>query len=853
MVLTLFLLLAQQQSPQQQQQPQTQQQAQPSQVQTPPQPSVENRRTELNLLGKTDTASGESRRNENVQFNLIDNGALKELNIRVGTSATLIQEFKPERGYFGAEYGGAAAVPIHLAGRARKDFHGVLRATHQNSIFAARAFFQVGGVKPARDNDYGFNLSLPAWHGWRLNVEAGQQKIRGFVNGNVLVPQPDERTPLATDPATRELVARFLGAYPEELPNRTDINPRALNRNSPQSINNNNARFRLDRTFGSKDLVSAMYQFTSQTVDAFQLVKGQNPNTDTKSHRIRLTHTRTWSPQTTTDLSAGFDRVRSLLTADQDAVGMYISISGLTSLGPDVSIPIDRAVNMFRYAGLIRSVQGKHTLTAGFDILRRQLNGRETDTHRGFFSFGNDFGRDAISNLRLGIPTQYIIALGDVHRGFRNWEPMLYVGDTWKATRDLTVTAGLRFQPVTTPTEVNSRNIIPYPCDCNNVAPALGIAYRTNIGVFRANYGTQYGEIFPVTYQQVRFSPPGSTKFAVPAASLINPLSSNNGGAPNFYLLSPDLVVPYAHQYNFIWETKLSRHWNLQAGYIGSRQHKLLVMWYLNRAHPRDGIPLTTATINQRRAKPTEAETRLVVNGSRGYLDAARINLQLVRWRGLTFETSYWFSKSMDLAASYTNTGYDQDSRLSRSQSEYETQRDGRSLSAFDQPHAFLWRGSYEIWRGWTLSSVVLMKSGTPFNVQTGSDGPGFGNVDGNGGDRPNLLDPSILGRTIGDPDTSKALLPRTAFSYIRLGEETGNLGRNVFRKGSIRNVNASLLKTWTVHKDYKVLFSAESINFFNTPQFADPGFELSNPNFAQITNTLNDGRTFRFGVQLQF
>lgn len=842
------------------QQPPQQQAQQPSPSPTPQVPAAtapvkpeENRRTELNLLGKTDTASGESRRNENVQFNLIDNGALKELNIRVGTSSTLVPEFRAERGYFGSEYGGTPWQSIHITGRARKDFHGTLRYGHQNSVFSARAFFQAGDVKPARDNDYGFDVSLPVFRGWRLNAEGGQQRIRGFVNGNVLVPSLEERTPLVTSPAERAIVERFLNAYPLELPNRTDINPRALNRNAPQAINNDTARLRADRQFGAKDLVAAQYQFTWQRVDAFQLVKGQNPNTDTKSHRARLTYTRTWNPNTITDFSAGFDRVRSLLTQDQEAVGQYISISGLTSLGPDGSIPIDRAMNIFRYAGAVRATRGNHAISAGFDILRRQLNGRETDTHRGFFSFANDFGRDAITNLRLGIPSQYIIALGDTHRGFRGWEPQFWLGDTWRARRNLTVNIGLRYQPISRPVEVNGLNKIPYPCDCNNFAPSLGLAYRTPLGVLRANLGTHFGEIFPVTYQQVRFTPPGSTKFAVVAPTLINPLASNTGGAPNFYVLSPDLVAPYAHQYNFIWENTLSKHWRLQAGYVGSRQHKLFVMWYLNRAHPRAGIPLTTATINQRRENPNEAETRLVVNGSRGYLDAARVNLTLLNWRKLTFEASYWFSKAMDLAASYTNTAYDQDTRLSRSQSEYETHRDGKSRSSFDQPHAFLWRGSYEVYRGWAMSSVLLLKSGTPFNVQTGSDGPGFGNVDGNGGDRPNLLDPSILGRTIGNPDTSRMLLPRGAFSYIVPGQETGNLGRNTFRKGPIRNVNAALSKSWVVRQDYRLRFSAESINLFNTPQFADPGFELSNPNFGQITNTLNDGRTFRFTLQLLF
>src|SRR5262245_38750658 len=47
-----------------------------------PQAPAYDKRTELNLIGKTEVQAGESRRNENVQFNLIDNNALKELNTR---------------------------------------------------------------------------------------------------------------------------------------------------------------------------------------------------------------------------------------------------------------------------------------------------------------------------------------------------------------------------------------------------------------------------------------------------------------------------------------------------------------------------------------------------------------------------------------------------------------------------------------------------------------------------------------------------------------------------------------------------------------------------------------------------
>ncbi len=825
----------------------------PLQAQTPlpdkpPEPS---KRIELNLLGQTDAAAGESRRNENIPFNLVDNNALKELNVRLGTTATIIREFRPERNYFGAEFGNAPAAPLHVTALPRSGVHGTAYEAHQNSIFSARSFFQAGDVKPAHDNDYGFTFGAPLWRRAFLGLDGSQQKLRGSVNGNVLVPKADERTPLATDPATRAIVERFLAAYPAEPPNRTDVNERALNTNAPQHINNNNGGIRLDQYAGDRDRVALQYQFTAQSVDAFQLVAGQNPDTDTKSHRARITWSRLWMPSTVTDLSAGFDRLGSFLRPEPNAVGPTVSISGLETLGPQAIIPIDRAMNLFRYAGHLRHTTGSHAYTAGFGVLRRQLNGTETDAHRGFFSFSNDFGRDAITNFRLGLPTQHILSVGNVHRGFRNWDLQFYAGDDWKARPNLTFQIGLRYQPVTRPSEVNGLNTIPYDCDCNNLAPQAGFAWRLprRWGVFRAAYGLHYGEIYPVTFQQVRFSPPGSVKIVAPAPSLTDPLGRGADARGNLYLLDRELAAPYSHQYNASWEPELSRSWKLQLGYVGSRSHKLLNMWYLNRAHPAPGAPQTTATINLRRPDQRYADIRYVVNGSRGYFDAGRAALVLPRWRRLSFEAAYWFSKALDLGSAYSNTAYDNDSRLARSQSEFETHHDMKAPSSFDQAHAFLWRGSYE-WRGFTLSAVTLLKTGIPFNVQAGSDGPGFGNVDGNGSDRPNLVDPSILGRTIGNPDTSRRLLPRSAFSFIAPTDERGNLGRNVFRKGGIRNINAALTHTWKVHADKRVTLRAESINFFNTPQFAEPGADVANPNFGQITNTLNDGRTFRFHLQ---
>jgi hypothetical protein len=483
------------------------------------------------------------------------------------------------------------------------------------------------------------------------------------------------------------------------------------------------------------------------------------------------------------------------------------------------------------------------------------LNGLETDVHRGFYGFSSDFGHTAIQNFLLGTPSQYIQSIGDTHRGFRDWEMQFYAGDNWRVTQNLSIQYSLRYTPVTTPYEVNNRNQIPYGTQLLNLGPMFGVAYRLpeRWGLIRSAYGLHFGEIYPVTFQQVRFSPPGSTKVVVTAPNLLDPLNTP-GTDPrgNLYLLDPNLRAPYEHQYNFSWEPDLSKKWHMQLGYVGSRADKLLIMWYLNRAVATPGIPQTTATINERRPDPRYAEERFVTNGSRAYFDALRLALSMHPWRGLTMDASYWFSKAIDLGSAYSGTAYDVDSRLSRSQSMFEQNKDMKGVSAFDQPHAFLLHVGYEAPRRfgrWSLSGVVLLKSGSPFTVNSGSDSPGYGNVDGNGGDRPNLIDPSILGRSIDNPNTSRALLPRSAFSFMAPTDLAGNLGRDTFRRGGYRNVNAALVRRWTLPRDTSLALRAESINLLNTPQFAAPGTDLSSPNFGQITNTLNDGRTFKFGL----
>src|SRR5262252_8808271 len=80
------------------------------------------------------------------------------------SNATIITEFQPERKYFGSEFGRPPGSLIHLAPvKLPRNFHGSLSFTRSDSLLSARSFFQVGGVQPAHENDYGFTADLGLW------------------------------------------------------------------------------------------------------------------------------------------------------------------------------------------------------------------------------------------------------------------------------------------------------------------------------------------------------------------------------------------------------------------------------------------------------------------------------------------------------------------------------------------------------------------------------------------------------------------------------------------------------------------------------------------------------------------
>jgi hypothetical protein len=834
--------------------------AEPQQQNSKPEP-----RAQLTPSGRAGLTRAAAMRNENVPLNRIDTEALKEANVRLGANTTLVPQPPVETGHYASEHGrppGEAGVLRAIP--ALSGYHGELFAFHQNSVFNSRTFFQVGPVEPARQNFYGARFTGRTAFG-DLTASLTQRKVRGMVNGNVLVPLASERTPLAADPAVRAVVARFLAAYPEAPPNRLDFDPRALNTNSPQRIDEIDGSLRLDRSVTSRSRLSALHVINRQRIDAFQFVAGQNPDTDLHTHRARLTWSYTPSGATSLALGAGFTRLRSVLTPEPNAVGPRVRMGyQVEELGPDSHFPINRAQNTFRAGALGAHRRGAHTFTFGGDLLRTQVNGVETNNQRGLIWFTSNFGRTAIENLRMGTPTTYEVTIGEMHRGYRSFGGDVFWADQWQVSQTVQLYYGLRYGFEGAPHEVNRLDVFPYGCDCNNFSPRFSIAWRApGEWVLRTGYTASFGQIFPVTYGQQRYNLPHARYVQVQNPDLLAPLRGVDlaGGRTAPTLLAADLVAPYSHQYSLVFERRFAGRYLARLGYTGSRSFKLLDVFVFNRAVPVPGIPLTTQTVDLRRPDSRFYEVKQVVNAGAAYLDAAQASIDVPYSNGLAWGASYTFGKALDAGSDYAGTAANRDQSTGRSQWQYEAFFDKKGLSKFDSPHSLILYGSYDLPRagwaawaldGWQVSGSSLLKAGTPLTLYIGSDAPGFGNVDGGPSERPHIVDPSILGLTISHPNIAPQILRRDRFAYLEPGENRGSVGRGTFRKAGIRNLNAAVGKQWRWggQRERSVILRGEAFNLTNTPQFDEPQRNLSSPAFGKITNTLNDGRIMQFGLR---
>ncbi len=250
---------------------------------------------------------------------------------------------------------------------------------------------------------------------------------------------------------------------------------------------------------------------------------------------------------------------------------------------------------------------------------------------------------------------------------------------------------------------------------------------------------------------------------------------------------------------------------------------------------------------NERRPDGRYATNLLVSNASWSYYNGMQIEWIKKLSTGLNFQMTYTFSKAIDTTSEATDVGVasgdtNQTGNLTRI---------SRGLSLFHTPHRFTFYGTYrlpffngrrdllgETLGGWQVATVVRFASGTPFSVRN-TAGVDL-NFDSFIESRPVIIDPSILGRGVDHPATSRAALPRSAFRAATLADfENGIVGRNTFFRDGQKVVDIGITKYFEMpFEGHRLMLRADMFNAFNHVWYGTPVTDIAATNFGAITGT---------------
>jgi len=621
--------------------------------------------------------------------------------------------------------------------------------------------------------------------------------------------------------------------------------------------------------------------------------------------------------------SLGFQYASTLPSASGPP---FIQVGGYASVGDPITGPRDTYQNTFDLSGSLSWIHGRHEFKFGGGYRRDQINALQGIATNGFFVFAgipsqaNFLYNDGFANFLSGNPVVFLQGGGNFSREIRDRALDAYGQDTYKVTSNLTLNLGLRWELPFPATENHNQvnlfipgaqsTVIPnapagllYPGDPGvpagliatqktAFAPRFGVAWDPRGDgktVVSAAYGIFYepyytGEGGPL--QDPISAPPylKTLQLGFPINSFANPFYAPNPfGVPfpepmTLLVVSRNLHLPYAQDWNLNIQRSFGTNWLLQAGYVGTTGVRLPRFIEGNPAvyipgfdttspgcaPPASPCPISTENnVNQRRLYSgcTLANPNNCVYGSVGEIasianssyNALEASLRKRFSHGLSFLASYTWSHSIDDVSSFNITG----SASQPVAGENDLAQDPFNLAAergpsmFDVRHRLVLSYQWSLpflqnstnWYGkvlgnWQLNGIFTAMSGTPFTVFDSNDVSLQGQapeISGFSSNRPN-----VVGNPNSGPRTAAEWFNVKAFQRINQDpnspvEQFGNEGRNALVGPRYVNWDVSAFKNIRLTEQKELQFRGELFNVLNHTNFRLPVSDIESATFGQI------------------
>jgi hypothetical protein len=443
------------------------------------------------------------------------------------------------------------------------------------------------------------------------------------------------------------------------------------------------------------------------------------------------------------------------------------------------------------------------------------------------------------------MPSASVISrTNDVQLAFNNWS--IFAQDTWKATRTLTLTYGLRWEYNAAPSSPNGT--LPYTVNqVNNFAtmtlapkgtglwhaqkhdfaPRLGIAWqpRPNL-VLRTGAGVFYDLGYAGVADGSGAWPYAQTNLF---SNLAFPLSAANAAPPPFsttppvvYLavVDPNHVLPRTYEWNASAERSLGKADVVTITYAGAGARKLMRMDLYRAPNPN-----------------FTGEFDLMRNGASTSYNALQGQFRHRFAHRLQSLLSYTWSHSIDNVSSdifYANVppGASSD----RGSSTYDIRHTFAGAVSYDipAPGTGIWKSIFE---NWSTDSSIYARTAPPVNIVTGQNTFGLYLSAANSAQRPNLVSGTPL--WISDPNVAAGKRINKAAFSVPTGAVQGTLGRNVLNGFGATQVDFTLRRQFRVYERLSLQARADFFNIFNHPNFGLPVNYMTSPLFGQSTQML--------------
>jgi hypothetical protein len=500
---------------------------------------------------------------------------------------------------------------------------------------------------------------------------------------------------------------------------------------------------------------------------------------------------------------------------------------------------------------------------------------------------------------------------------FKSQAYSFYIRDGWQVNQKLTLTYGTRYEYYPMPQregrgieryDVNTNTMLvcgvgDVPKDCGVklskklFSPRIGIAYRfSDSFVLRTGYGLTYDPIslartFRTNYPMLlafnvvapnTASPAGLLKNGIPATPLV-PITNGRVTVPgtvNVLTLGDEFKRPYIQSWNLVLEKNIGWGFVANAGYIATRTVGQSGQINLNAGLVGGGT--ASQPLNQKFGRV--ASTNLQNGMANSHYDSMQANLKRRFSNGLQLQASYTWSKAIGLAG----LGGDNDGALAIHEPNF--RHLNRGILGINIPHNLQFSGAWELpfgkgkrWLsgnavasaltgGWQLSWLYGAFTGYPFSVTssgTSLNAPGSTQ-------RADQVKSEV--KKVGGIGVGTPFYDPTAFAPVTAAR-FGTVGFNTLTSPGTSNLDLGLFREFNITEGIKLQFRAEAFNATNTPHFAAPGNNVSNPardaagniltdpvtglprlnGFMEVTAVRSygregiDERVFRFGLRLSF